>query len=148
MDNVHREKTSVHTFENWRDLPYACGKWSTVALVLLSLSLLSVEFMAHDTITGGMQAASRDLCRTTDFSGKLDSFESQMSTAANLNMSRKQFNWTEGFYEALVTDTSLYGTDGFECESRYGLSGSKDELDRCERDLLSRILYCKSTSGD
>ncbi len=45
MDVVHREKNSVHKFEKWRELPYACGKWSTVALVLLSLSLLSFEFI-------------------------------------------------------------------------------------------------------
>jgi len=44
MDVVHREPTSVVKFEKWQDLPYACGKWSTVALLLLSLSLLSVEF--------------------------------------------------------------------------------------------------------
>lgn len=44
MNVVHREPTSVMTFEKWRDLPYACGKWSTVALVLLCMSLVSIEF--------------------------------------------------------------------------------------------------------
>jgi len=72
-----------------------------------------------------MQVASRNLCKATNFSHKIDRFGSQMSTVANLNLARKQFNWTEDFYEALVADTSLYGTDGFECESMYGLSGSK-----------------------
>jgi hypothetical protein len=94
--------------------------------MLLHHALDTLCTQAHDTIAKGMQATSRDLCRETDFSGKLDSFESQMSTVANLEMSRKQFNWTQGFYEALDTDTSLYGTDGFECASGYGLSGSKE----------------------
>jgi hypothetical protein len=44
MDVVHRDQSSVQKFYNFRDLPWACGKWSTVALVTLSLLLLSVEF--------------------------------------------------------------------------------------------------------
>lgn len=44
MDVVHRDQSSVQKFANWRDIPWACGKWSTVALVSLSLLLLSVEF--------------------------------------------------------------------------------------------------------
>lgn len=51
MDVVHREQTSVHKFDKWRDLPYACGKWSTVFLLLFSLSLLSVEFMVSTELS-------------------------------------------------------------------------------------------------
>lgn len=125
MGVVHREPTKVMKFEKWRDLPYACGKWSTVALLLFSLSLLSVEFKAHDTVSKGMEVSSKDLCMATNFTGKINRFEEQMNTVANLDMAKKQFNWTEGFYEALDADTSLYGTDGYECPSGYGLSGSK-----------------------
>ena len=53
MDVVHRERNSVHKFEKWRELPYACGKWSTVALVLFSLSLLSADFIVSTNPLSG-----------------------------------------------------------------------------------------------
>lgn len=67
-----------------------------------------------------------------------------MASVANLKTARKQYNWTERFYQALATDTSLYGTYGYQCETVNGVSGSKYSTNWTNSDESFFPGYCSA----
>lgn len=123
----HRlQLNTAEKFPNWQQIPYNLGIWSTSLTLLLATGLLSGGVLLDKVSVTVNKDNSTSLC-AADFDAKIADFESHIKSpkVSNFRVGSKQHNKTLEFRDALLSDTTLYGTDGFECSDKQGI-GSKD----------------------
>jgi len=100
----------------WRPLPHNLGIVSTSVALLLSISLLSLGDVLSDEISATLSGRER-FCEAENFDAKIADFEAHVlsENVTNFAVGSKQHDLTLKFRDALLNDTTLYGTPGYEC---------------------------------
>lgn len=114
------DTSSVEYFPGWNPIPLKVGALSTAILLIVSV----IFVLSGDYINNG--GDSQSSCEKKEFEEKNKIFEEYVygRDVTNYNVGKKQFDATNSFSQALVKDTTLFGTNGFECP---GGNGTKAE---------------------
>ncbi len=103
-------------FPNWEPIPNKLGVISTSVALIATTTLLSID-MFNDRVAVAVQKDSaNELCATKNFDAKIRTFEDRIvHNVTNSHVGRAQMNRTIAFRDALLNETTLYGTKGFTC---------------------------------
>jgi hypothetical protein len=113
----HRlEPCTERPFTNWEPIPMKMGVMSTALALIVTTLLLSTE-LYHSHIPDAIRTSdsTAGFCAANATSTKLDDFEKKILKETNYSISNMQWDATNEFRDALLNDTTLYGTEGFEC---------------------------------
>ncbi len=120
-------------FPGWRPIPYKLGIISTCFALMVTILLLSTEIV-EDRINVNLirsKGNSTGLCNAEEYNNKTEIFRERMLDLTNYEKSELQKDKIADFTEALLSDTTDYGTD-----RDLGCQGKKVEYEEENKHLL------------
>lgn len=120
---------SIQRFPEWKPISHRLGVVFTSILVLISLALMSPQyFQGFIKADLGSVTLSGDFCKGSDVDAGLLKLEELVDNLTNYKQATLQHAHMMLFHEALVNDTTLYGTTGYECPGENGKKSAWTDL--------------------